>query len=92
MGDSGPGIRDFLCPTGTASVHGGRQQVREVRSGSSYLSASDLRLHFGLGAEERVERIEVRWPSGRMQVLSDVQADRVVVLEEGKELLRAVAQ
>ncbi len=93
VGDSGPGTRDpGLSLSNRNGIGarvtvwvGGRQQVREVRSGSSYLSASDLRLHFGLGAEERVERIEVHWPSGRMQVLSDVQADRVVVLEEGKE-------
>ena len=61
---------------------GGKIQVREVRSQSSYLSASDLRLHFGLGNAIRVDRIEVRWVSGRVQVLEDVGVDRVVVVEE----------
>ena len=61
---------------------GGKIQVREVRSQSSYLSASDLRLHFGLGNARRVDRIEVRWVSGRVQVLEDVGVDRVVVVEE----------
>ena len=68
-----------------AVVHvsaGGKIQVREVRSQSSYLSASDLRLHFGLGNARRVDRIEVRWVSGRVQVLEDVGVDRVVVVEE----------
>ncbi|MYK51947.1 MAG: CRTAC1 family protein, partial [Gemmatimonadetes bacterium] len=68
-----------------AVVHvsaGGEIQVREVRSQSSYLSASDFRLHFGLGNARRVDRIEVRWVSGRVQVLEDVGIDRVVVVEE----------
>ncbi len=68
-----------------AVVHvsaGGKIQVREVRSQSSYLSASDLRLHFGLGNASRVDRIEVRWVGGRVQVLEDVGVDRVVVVEE----------
>ena len=68
-----------------AVVHmsaGGKIQVREVRSQSSYLSVSDLRLHFGLGNARRVDRIEVRWASGRVQVLEDVGVDRVVVVEE----------
>ena len=68
-----------------AVVHvsaGGKIQVREVRSQSSYLSVSDLRLHFGLGNARRVDRIEVRWVSGRVQVLEDVGVDRVVVVEE----------
>ncbi len=68
-----------------AVVHmtaGGKTQSREVRSQSSYLSASDLRLHFGLGHANRVERLEVHWPSGRVQVLKDIAVDRVVVVEE----------
>ena len=61
-----------------------RTQVREARSQSSYLSVSDARLHFGLGAADRVDRIEVRWPGGGVQRLSNVQADRVVVIEEDR--------
>jgi len=61
---------------------GGRTQLDEVRSGGSYLSQNDLRLHFGLGAATRVERIEVLWPSGARQELRDVAADRIVRIEE----------
>ena len=61
---------------------GARTQCDEVRSGGSYLSQSDLRLHFGLGGAERVDRIEIRWPSGARQELRGVAGDRVVRIEE----------
>ena len=57
-------------------------QVEEVRSGSSYLSQSDLRLHFGLGARSHVDRVEVRWPSGIRQTLEGVRANQFLVVEE----------
>jgi hypothetical protein len=49
-------------------------QIGEVRSGGSYLSQNDLRLHFGLGRSTKVEKIEVRWPSGTTEVYRDVSA------------------
>ena len=61
---------------------GGRKQVDDVRSGGSYLSQSDLRLHFGLGAATRIESVEVRWPSGGRTFLKDVGVDRVVRVVE----------
>lgn len=61
---------------------GGVTQIDEVRSGGSYLSQSDLRLHFGLGSALRVESIEVSWPSGVRQVLKDVEGGRVMVVTE----------
>ena len=45
-------------------VAGDLTQVDEVRSGDSYLSQSDLRLHFGLESEQKIDSIQVRWPSG----------------------------
>ena len=66
---------------------GGRTQVDEVRSGGSYLSQNDLRLHFGLGAAQRVDRIEIQWPSGASQILRDVLAGRVVEIEEPRKPL-----
>jgi len=63
-------------------VAGGRRVVRERTGGGSYLSASDPRLHVGLGAATRAERVEVRWPSGVRQVLTDVPAGGLVVIEE----------
>jgi hypothetical protein len=62
---------------------GSLRQIDEVRSGGSYLSQSDLRLHFGLGAATRVDRMTVRWPSGAVDTLSAVPADRHIVIEEG---------
>ena len=64
---------------------GDRTQVDEVRSGGSYLSQSDLRLHFGLGASTQVDRIEIDWPSGRRQKLRNSAADRVVTIEEPRD-------
>jgi hypothetical protein len=60
----------------------GHKQTDEVRSGGSYLSQNDLRLHFGLGNATRADSIEVRWPSGQCTVLTDVAADRVVTITE----------
>ena len=63
-------------------VVNGRPQYGEVRSGGSYLSQNDLRLHFGLGTATRIERIEVSWPSGVRQILRDQTCDRVLAIQE----------
>lgn len=62
----------------------GRAQYGEVRSGGSYLSQNDLRLHFGLGTATQVDSIEVSWPSGQHQVLKNERCDRVLTIEEGR--------
>ena len=62
----------------------GRTQMREVKSGSSYLGQHDLRAHFGLGDATRVERIDVRWPAGDIETIRDVAADQIVTITEGK--------
>src|SRR5258708_20522790 len=61
---------------------GSHTQSDEVRSGGSYLSQNDLRLHFGIGTATRVDRIEIRWPSGQDQLLRAVSPDRVVLIEK----------
>jgi hypothetical protein len=63
---------------------GGKKWTQEVRSGSSYLSSSDLRLHFGLGAASRIDRVEVDWPSGLKESFSAPSVDRIITLTEGK--------
>lgn len=68
---------------------GGLVQVDEVRSGGSYLSASDARCHFGLGAASKVDKLEIRWPSGRRETPSNLPADNVLIVEEGKGLIDA---
>jgi hypothetical protein len=60
----------------------GHTQIDEVRSGGSYLSQSDLRLHFGLGSSREADEIEIDWPSGVRQRLEHIKADRVVQVSE----------
>ncbi len=62
-------------------------EVDEVRSGGSYLSQNDLRLHFGLGAADKVDDVEIRWPSGGTQVLLSLAADRFYVVKEGTGII-----
>ncbi|MPZ17815.1 MAG: hypothetical protein GEV06_07890 [Luteitalea sp.] len=57
-------------------------QVREINNAASYLSSNDIRLHFGLGDEERIKKLEVRWPSGVVQVLEGIEADQILKVEE----------
>jgi hypothetical protein len=64
---------------------GGRTSVRWLTSGTSYLSASDPRLWFGLGEAGTVQRLEVRWPSGAVQSWNDVPADRILEVREGQD-------
>ncbi len=62
----------------------GRRQMQEVHSGSSYASESDRRLLFGLGKAKKIQRIEVKWPSGSVQRLVDIDVDRSIKIVEGK--------
>lgn len=57
-------------------------QLDEVRSGGSYYSQSDLRLHFGLGRSARVKSLEVRWPSGGSETLKDLPVNRIIRIRE----------
>ena len=60
----------------------GMVQMAEIKSGGSYQSQSDLRLHFGLGAHRRVQELRIRWPSGSVQVLEDVEVNQILSLTE----------
>ena len=62
---------------------GSRILVDEVRSGSSYISNSDRRVHFGLGTVDKVDWIEIRWPSGLTEVFENPKADSILKLIEG---------
>ena len=64
-------------------IAGGLTQVDEAKGGMSYQAAHDPRLHFGLGAAAAANSIEIRWPSGAIDRLKDVPADRVVTIKEG---------
>ncbi len=74
--------RDAIGARVTATI-GGRRLVREVRAGGSYLGQHDVRVHFGAGRAKSVDRIEVRWPSGQVEVVQSVSTQQVVTLSEG---------
>jgi hypothetical protein len=59
-------------------------QIEEVRSGASYLSQNDLRLHFGLGKSAKVDLVEIRWPSGKVEQLKDLAAGKFYSILEGE--------
>lgn len=63
---------------------GGKQQMQERVASSGYLSQNDGRLHFGLGTAAVVDKMEIRWPSGREQALAALPVDRVMTVEEPK--------
>ena len=62
--------------------YGGKLQVQEVLSGSSFLSSNDPRLHFGLGAATTAD-VEVHWPSGLVETMKSVAANQLITLREG---------
>jgi enediyne biosynthesis protein E4 len=62
----------------------GPAQFNQVTTSVGFSSSSDDRVHFGLGAAARAKSIEIIWPSGVRQILSDVPADRVLTIVEGK--------
>ena len=69
-------------------VVGPHSQMDEVRSGSGYLSQSDLRLHFGLGTARTIDRLEIRWPNGMTESFENLAADRIYYVEEGVRKVR----
>jgi enediyne biosynthesis protein E4 len=64
-------------------IAGGQTFVDEVRGGGSYYAQNDFRIHVGLGAAAKVDRIEVRWPNGLEEAFPAMEADRFVTLKEG---------
>jgi hypothetical protein len=68
-------------------VSGDLVQLDEVRSGGSYISQNDLRLHFGLEKRTSVDLIQVRWPSGAVDTLTNVPVNKIVTVKEGKGLV-----
>ena len=73
---------------GRVTVHyGGKLQAQEVLSQSSFYSANDLRLHFGLGAAASAD-LEVRWPTGQKEMFKAVPVDRLITIQEGKGIVK----
>jgi hypothetical protein len=66
-------------------------QSAEVRSGGSYISQNDMRLHFGLGPETSVKRLEIRWPSGVVEKFENISGDQFLLITEGQGMSKARA-
>jgi hypothetical protein len=82
----GARLRCVTHPPGETKPH---QQIDEVRSGGSYISQNDLRVHFGIGKAEKVELLEIRWPSGVVEALKDVKPNQLIVVKEGEGIVRS---
>jgi hypothetical protein len=67
-----------------------RSQIEEVRGGSSYLSSNDQRLHFGLASDAVMEKVEIRWPNGTLEVLRNVAADAIYTIVEGEGITNTI--
>ena len=86
---SGIGAR-VTCVTHLPGETKPHRQIDEVRSGGSYISQNDLRIHFGLGKVDKVEVLEIRWPSGHVDTLKDVKANQLIFVKEGEGILRTM--
>ncbi|HWV93711.1 MAG TPA: CRTAC1 family protein, partial [Vicinamibacterales bacterium] len=78
--------RDGIGAIVTATV-GSRRLVREVHAGSSYLGQNDVRIHLGLGRAPAVDRLDIRWPNGRVETVKGVAAQQVVTIGEGMGII-----
>ena len=86
---SGIGAR-IACVTRVPGESKPHRQIDEVRSGGSYISQNDLRIHFGLGKAEQVDRLEIRWPSGQVDSINDVKANQLLFVKEGEGVIRTM--
>lgn len=68
-------------------VSGDLTQIDEVRSGDSYISQSDLRLHFGLERRKKIDLVEIRWPSGLIEAIKDASVNKILTIKEGQGIV-----
>jgi hypothetical protein len=81
--------RDAVGATVYLSANGTRQR-EDVLSGGSYLSSNDMRVHFGLGDADKVDRVEIHWPDGDVEKLGLPFTDRIYTVTEGKGITAAM--
>ena len=67
-----------------------RSQIEELKAGSSYLSTNDPRLHFGLGKDAVMDKVETRWPNGNVETLKNVPADAIYTITEGRGITATI--
>jgi hypothetical protein len=85
---SGIGAR-LKCVTHIPEEKNPHSQIDEVRSGGGYFSQNDLRVHFGIGKAEKVDLLEIRWPSGLVETLKDIKPNQLIVVKEGEGIVRS---
>jgi hypothetical protein len=66
-------------------------QIDEVRAGGSYNSTSDMRLHFGLGEDSVMRRVQIQWPSGVKQEFLNISGDAIYEIKEGGQITKLAA-
>ena len=66
-------------------------QIDEVRSGGSYFSQNDMRIHFGIGKAEKIDLLEIHWPSGTVDSLKDIKPNQLIYVKEGEGIVRTVS-
>ncbi len=88
---SGIGSRVVVVSKTTPDAEKPLVQIEELRSGGSYFSQNDLRLHFGLDQAKKVDSVEIRWLSGQVDELKDLEVNRLYVVQEGGKILSSAA-
>jgi hypothetical protein len=84
---SGIGAR-IVCVTKLPGQEKPHRQIDEVRSGGGYYSQNDLRVHFGLGEAQKVDLLEIRWPSGQIDSHKDIKPNQLYYVTEGQGVTR----
>ena len=84
-----PALKAAVCAAkpDVVVVSGDLTQIDEVRSGGSYLSQNDLRLHFGFEKRTKIDLLEVRWPSGIVDKISNANVNKILTVKEGQGLV-----
>jgi hypothetical protein len=83
----GARLRCVTHPAGETKAHA---QIDEVRSGGGYFSQNDLRVHFGIGKAEKVDLLEIRWPSGLIEKVENIKPNQVIYVKEGQGIVRSM--
>jgi len=85
------GIGSRVIVTAKTKPHAAKPlvQMDELRSGGSYFSQNDLRMHFGLDEAAKVDMVEIRWLSGKVDQLKDLDVNRLYVIQEGGKVLKS---
>ena len=87
---SGIGAR-LRCVTRLPGEENKHSQIDEVRSGGGYFSQNDMRVHFGIGKADKIELLEIRWPSGTVDALRDLKVNQLIYVKEGEGISRTVS-